>query len=68
MEYCLLEWIWDQKKIACYFRDGRTIEKSGDYAELAQLLTELGQDGWQVSTNSASANWLMWTLHRSMPE
>lgn len=66
MEYCVLEWLWDRDDISCYFRDGTAIRRRGKYGDVAQLLTELAQQGWELVTTTASSNWLFWTLRRPL--
>jgi hypothetical protein len=36
----------------------------GSYAQVVELLTSLGQQGWEVATCGGAANWLLWTLKR----
>lgn len=64
MEYSVLEWIWTKNEIMCYFRDGNVIGRKGTYADVAQLLTELAGQGWEVVTTVASSDFLFWTLRR----
>jgi len=64
-QYGILEWIWDQGEIRITLPNAEEVFLSGSYAEVARALTELGKQGWEVATNSGTANWLLWTLKRS---
>ena len=64
-EYATVEWLWDSGGIRADLPGGETKNAQGEYAAVVKMLTELGRDGWEVSTCVASANWLFWTLKRN---
>jgi hypothetical protein len=64
-ECCTVEWLWDQNAIQCHQPGGREGHWQGSYAQVVDLLTQLGQDGWEVAACAANANWLFWTLKRA---
>ncbi|MBU0493531.1 MAG: hypothetical protein KKA73_28720 [Chloroflexi bacterium] len=63
-EYCIVEWLWDAGNIRCTLPAGGGFQKPGSYAELVDVLTDLGHDGWEVASCAAGGNWLFWTLKR----
>ena len=64
-EYAIVEWIWNQNAIRVNLPDGHESMTRGTYPQVVEVLTKLGKDGWEVSTNAASGNWLFWTLKRT---
>ncbi|HZQ08533.1 MAG TPA: hypothetical protein VFD70_18270 [Anaerolineae bacterium] len=63
-EYCIVEWIWNQNGIQFFLPDGRRQVLSGSYAEVVQLLTGFGRDGWEIAGVTATGNWVFFTLKR----
>jgi hypothetical protein len=63
-EYAIVEWIWNQNGIQYFLPDGRRFTLGGSYAEVTNLLTSLGREGWEVVGNTAAGNWVFWTLKR----
>ena len=63
-EYCIVEWIWNQNGIQYFLPDGRNSTLRGSYPEVVNLLTTLGKEGWEIAGNTASGNWVFWTLKR----
>jgi len=65
-EYATVEWIWNQNDIRCTLpgKDGFT--RQGSYAEVVDVLTQLGGEGWEVAACAAAGNWLFWTLKRAV--
>jgi hypothetical protein len=63
-EYAVVEWLWDVGALRADFPDGKQKTAKGEYSAVVKLLTELGQDGWEVATCATNANWLFWTLKR----
>lgn len=64
-EYATVEWLWDSGGIRADLPGGETKNAQGEYAAVVKMLSELGRDGWEVTTCATSANWLFWTLKRS---
>lgn len=64
-EFCLVEWIWDEEDIRVTLPGGPETFYPGSYAEVAERLTALGREGWDVVGCSGQANWLLWTLRRA---
>jgi hypothetical protein len=65
-EYGTLEWIWDQESIRCTLPEGGGFNDGGSYQEVVDILTRLGQEGWEVVTCATAGNWLFWTLKRPL--
>lgn len=65
-EYATLEWLWDQSNLRCNFPNGDEQQFQGSYAEVVDVLSDLGQNGWEVCGCVAAANWLFWTLKRKV--
>jgi len=65
-DYMVLEWIWDQNSYTVYYSNGFKQAGAGSYAEITRQLAALGADGWEVAGNTASANWVFWTLKRAL--
>ena len=63
-EYAVVEWLWDRNAIQYFLPDGSRSTLKGSYAEVVNLLTTLGREGWEVAGNTASSNWVFWTLKR----
>jgi hypothetical protein len=63
-EYATLEWIWEAEGIRLNMPNGEESQTTGSYNEVVELLNFLGQQGWEVATCVASANWMFWTLKR----
>ncbi|WP_283136475.1 hypothetical protein [Rhizohabitans arisaemae] len=63
-EFATVEWIWDQRTIRLNLPGGTEQMFSGSYNEVVQVLSDLGSQGWDVATNTATGNWLFWTLRR----
>jgi hypothetical protein len=60
-EYATVEWLWDTGHLRVNRPGGQEDQQDGSYAELVELLTSLGGEGWQVASR---ANWIFWTLQR----
>jgi hypothetical protein len=65
-EACVVEWLWNQDSIRINMPDGTESTSAGSYAEIAKTLSQLGGEGWEVSTCAANGNWLFWTLKRQI--
>ena len=65
-EYSTLEWIWDSESIRCTMPEGGGFKEGGSYQQVVDILTRLGQEGWEVATCTAHGNWLFWTLKRPL--
>ena len=65
-EYATLEWIWDNQTLRVNLPQNKERQAQGSYAQVVNLLTELGNEGWEVSTCAAQGNWLFWTLKREV--
>ncbi len=65
-EYCTIEWVWMQNTLQLNMPDGEVTKAEGSYAELVDLLNQLGQQGWEVATCAGAGNYLFWTLKRAM--
>ena len=63
-ECCFVEWIWDQEGIRCTMPGNQETVARGSYAQVVDLLTSLGRQGWEVATCAGAQNWLLWTLKR----
>jgi hypothetical protein len=63
-EYAIVEWLWNQDWIHYLLPDGTHNRQKGSYAEVVELLTNLGQEGWEVVSAVATGNWILWTLKR----
>ena len=63
-EYCIVEWLWDFGRIQYFLPDGQQGEEEGSYPQVVEVLSQLGRDGWEVVGNTASSNWVFWTLKR----
>lgn len=64
LEYATMEWLWDTGSIRVNLPHNIESKYEGFYPEVANTLTELGQDGWEVTTCTSAGNWLFWTLKR----
>lgn len=65
-EYATLEWLWDSGSLSVHVPNKSGEKTTGSYAEVVKKLTELGNQGWEVATCVANANWLFWTLKREI--
>ncbi len=65
-EYATLEWLWDSHNLRYNLSDGTEKQSTGSYAEVVQILSKLGEEGWEVVTCTSEANWLFWTLKREV--
>ncbi|ACZ91613.1 hypothetical protein [Streptosporangium roseum] len=63
-EFATVEWLWDQETIRVNMVGGNERRFSGSYDRLVAVLSELGDQGWDVATCAATGNWLFWTLRR----
>jgi hypothetical protein len=63
-EFAIVEWIWDEQTIRVNLPGSNERVFSGSYDELVAMLSELGGQGWDVATCTATGNWLFWTLRR----
>ena len=63
-QYAVVEWIWDGDSIRVNLPGKPEMMYRGSYAEVVDLLTSLGREGWEVVTCSGAANWLLWTLKK----
>jgi hypothetical protein len=63
-EFAIVEWLWDQESIRVNMPGSDERMFSGSYDELVTVLSELGDQGWDVATCAATGNWLFWTLRR----
>jgi hypothetical protein len=63
-EYATLEWLWDSSNLRANLPNNQEIKVAGSYAEVVNLLTQLGSQGWDVVTCTSGGNWLFWTLKR----
>ncbi|MER5318257.1 hypothetical protein [Streptosporangium roseum] len=63
-EFATVEWLWDQETIRVNMVGGNERRFSGSYDRLVGVLSELGDQGWDVATCAATGNWLLWTLRR----
>lgn len=63
-EFGTVEWLWDQDALRVNMPGSSERRFSGSYDEVVAMLSELGNQGWDVATCAASANWLFWTLRR----
>jgi|FaiFalDrversion3_1042247.scaffolds.fasta_scaffold70821_1 hypothetical protein len=63
-EYAIVEWLWNENWIHYLLPDGTHKRLKGSYAEVVELLTRLGQEGWEVVSAVATGNWILWTLKR----
>ena len=63
-EYCTVEWIWSESNFRINAPDGRESRQQGSYAEVPQVLSRLGREGWEVVSCVGVSNWLFWTLKR----
>lgn len=65
-EFATLEWLWDSGAIRINLPGGEERKSEGSYAEIVATLTALGQEGWDVANATAAANWVFWTLRRTL--
>lgn len=63
-EYGIVEWLWNLDSLQYFLPDGTHDERRGSYPAVVAVLSELGRDGWEVVGNTASSNWVFWTLKR----
>jgi len=63
-EYAIVEWLWDNELIKVYFPNHTEEQFEGSYSKTADVLSELGKQGWEVATTTAGGNWILWTLKR----
>ncbi|GAA2453645.1 hypothetical protein GCM10010191_85460 [Actinomadura vinacea] len=59
-----MEWLWDQDSLRLTLPGGDERMYTGGYNEVVAILNDLGGQGWDVASSTASANWLFWTLRR----
>jgi hypothetical protein len=65
-EYAIVEWIWDAEALRVNLPPNVERKSTGSYADLVNLLTELGRDGWEVVASASEANWIFYTLKRQV--
>ncbi len=65
-EYSTVTWFWDVEGIRCTLPDGRESTTTGSYAQIVELLNDLGRQGWEVAACVAGGNWVYWTLKRPL--
>lgn len=63
-EFAILEWLWDIETIKVYYPDHSEESFAGSYGKIAETLSILGEQGWDVASTTAGANWILWTLKR----
>ena len=63
-DICIVEWLWNLNDLSLYTAAGQISHTKGSYAEVVQLLAQLGSQGWEVATCATAGNWLLWTLKR----
>lgn len=62
--YGIVEWLWDKDNITIYMPEGAPETHQGSYQQVAQILSTLGQQGWEVASSTGVGNWILWTLKR----
>ena len=59
-----MEWVWTASTIQVNLPNGEERALPGSYSEVVTVLSNLGEQGWDVASCSGSGTWLLWTLRR----